>query len=264
MTSFVSKTDSYRPHLTPTPERLRGKVALITGGVRGIGRAIAQRYAEEGAGIAVVDQDVGPPESHAVSYQADVANRQQVEGVVNQVLQRIGHIDILLNNAGMIVFGSLLDCRQEDWDRMLAVDLTGAFHFTQVVGRAMLERNRGGRMIHVGSTASLYPAPQQAAYSVAKAGLRMLSRQAALEFADRGITWNLLCPMGAVTDINRDLLSAPSVMQALEASIPAGRMATVEEIAALAAFLASDEAAYITGAELVHDGGVSISGLWWR
>lgn len=264
MTPLLSKTHSYRPHLTPTPERLRGKVALITGGVRGIGRAIALRYAEEGAEIAVVDQDVGPTESHATSYQADVANREQVERVVNQILQRFGHVDILVNNAGMIVFGSLLDCRQEDWDRMLAVDLTGAFHFTQIVGRAMLERNRGGCMIHVGSTASLFPAPRQAAYSVAKAGLRMLSRQAALEFAGHGITSNLLCPMGAVTDINRDLLSDPSLMQAIEDAIPAGRMATIEEIAALAAFLASDEAAYITGAELVHDGGISISGLWWR
>lgn len=119
-------------------------------------------------------------------------------------------------------------------------------------------------MIHVGSTASLFPAPKQAAYSVAKAGLRMLSREAALELAEFGITSNLLCPMGAVTDINRELLSDPAVMQSLEDAIPAGRMATVEEIAALAAFLASDESAYMTGAELVHDGGVSISGLWWR
>jgi glucose 1-dehydrogenase len=119
-------------------------------------------------------------------------------------------------------------------------------------------------LIYVGSTASLLPTPKQAAYCVAKAGLAMMSRQAALELASFGITSNLLCPMGAVTDINRELLNDPAVMQALEDGIPAGRMATVEEIAALAAFVASDEAAYITGAELVHDGGVSISGLWWR
>lgn len=242
---------------------LSGKAALVTGGARGIGRAIAQRYAAEGAEIAIVDRDVAPVSSHA-AYRADVADRGQVEQAVDEVLQRFGHIDILVNNAGMIVFGSLMECRPEDWDRMIAVDLTGAFHFTQIVGRAMLERNRGGRMIHVGSSASLLPAPRQAAYSVAKAGLRMLSRQAALEFAAHGITSNLLCPMGAVTDINRGLLSDPALMQTLEDTIPAGRLATVEEIAAAAAFLASDEAAYITGAELVHDGGVSISGLWWR
>ena len=264
MNSSVSKTESYRPRLTPTPDRLRDKVALVTGGTRGIGRAIAQRFATEGAAIAIVDRDIGPCESDTRSFQADVSSRPQVERAVEAVLTQFGRIDILVNNAGMIVFGSLLDCRLEDWDRMIAVDLTGAFHFTQIVARAMLERKRGGRLIHIGSTASLYPAPQQAAYSIAKAGLRMLSRQAALELADRGITSNLLCPMGAVTDINRDLLSDPGVMQSLEDAIPAGRMATVEEIAAAAAFLASDEAAYITGAELVHDGGVSISGLWWR
>lgn len=264
MTPYVSKTESYRPHLTPTPERLRGKVALVTGGARGIGRAIVERYRQEGADVAIVDLDPAPGEGSEAYFQADVADREHVERAVQGVLRRFGHIDILVNNAGMIVFGSLMDCRQQDWDRMLAVDLTGAFHFTQIVGRAMRERNRGGRMIHVGSTASLFPAPKQAAYSVAKAGLRMLSREAALELAEFGITSNLLCPMGAVTDINRELLSDPAVMQSLEDAIPAGRMATVEEIAALAAFLASDESAYMTGAELVHDGGVSISGLWWR
>ena len=274
MTPYISKTDSYQPHLTPTPGRLHGKVALITGGARGIGKAIALRYAQEGADIAIVDKDPVPAEeaAHAVQslgaesavFSADVSHREQVESAVRSVLGRFEHVDILVNNAGVIVFGSLMECRQEDWDRMLAVDLTGAFHFVQVVGRVMVARSRGGRMIHVGSTASLLPAPKQAAYSVAKAGLAMLSRQAALELAGFGITSNLLCPQGAVTDINRELLRDPSTMQALEQSIPAGRLATVEEIAAAAAFLASDEAAYINGAELVHDGGISISGLWWR
>ncbi len=274
MTEYASKTHSYKPHLTATPERLRGKVALITGGARGIGRAIALRYAQEGADVVLVDKDLVPAEEtaqavrdvgvKAAAFQADVGSRKQVESVVRDVVGRFEGVDILVNNAGIIVFGSLMECRQEDWDRMLAVDLTGAFHFTQIVGQAMVARNRGGRMIHVGSTASLLPAAKQAAYCVAKAGLSMMSRVAALELAGCGITSNLLCPQGAVTDINRELLSDPAVMQALERSIPAGRMATVEEIAALAAFVASNEAAFITGAELVHDGGAVISGLWWR
>ncbi len=220
MTHYVSKTGAYRPHLTPAPDRLHGKVALVTGGARGIGRAIASRFAQEGADVAIVDRDLGVPLENMPAFQADVADRDQVERVVRQIMDGFGQIDILVNNAGMIVFGSLLDCRPEDWDRMLAVDLTGAFHFTQIVGRAMVERNRGGRLIHVGSTASLFPAPKQAAYSVAKAGLGMLSRQAALELAALGITSNLLCPMGAVTDINRDLLNDPAIMQALEAAYP--------------------------------------------
>lgn len=274
MTKYEPKTYSYQPRITPTAERLRGKIALVTGGARGIGRAVAIRFAQEGAHVAVIDKDIGAAEKtagelqdfgvNAAAFSADVANRKDVEQAVSGVLETFKAIDILVNNAGMIVFGSLLECKHEDWDRMIAVDLTGAFHFTQIVGRAMVERKAGGRMIHVGSTASLLPAPQQAAYSVAKAGLAMISRTVALELAPFGITSNLVCPQGAVTDLNRDLLTDLSLMKALEESIPLGRMATVEEIAALSAFLASDEAAYITGAELLHDGGISISSLWWR
>lgn len=172
--------------------------------------------------------------------------------------------EILVNNAGVIVFGTLMECRIEDWEGMLAVDLTGALHCTQIAGRLMIEQGRGGRLIHLGSTASLLPTPQQGAYSVAKAGLRMLSQMAALELVQHGITSNLICPEGAVTDMNRALLQDPAIMMRLGNKIPAGRLATVEEIAAIAAFRASDEAAYITGTEIVHDGGAVIGGLWWR
>lgn len=274
MSEYISNTERFRPHITPTPERLRGKVALVTGAARGIGRAIALRFAEEGAAVSIVDKDVEQANetcqmiegagARAVVAAADVSDRASVERACEKTSQQMGGIDILVNNAGMIVFGSLMECRLEDWNRMIAVDLTGAFHFAQVVGRVMIRQKRGGRMIHVGSTASLLPAPEQSAYCVAKAGLRMMSRAAALELVQHGITSNLLCPEGAVTDINRDLLNDPKLMEAIEESIPARRLATVEEIAAAAAFLASDEAAYITGTELVHDGGAVISALWWR
>ncbi len=274
MSGFVSNTERFRPHITPVRDRLGGKTAFITGGARGIGKAIALRFAEEGAAVAIADRDLAAAQhtvreieasgGQAIAIETDVSNRSEVQRAVEDVKARRGAIDILVNNAGMIVFGSLLECRLEDWDRMLAVDLTGAFHVTQIVGRLMVEQKRGGRMIHVGSTASLLPTAQQAAYCVAKAGLMMMSRLAALELVNHGITSNLLCPQGAVTDINRELLRDPSVMKALEDNIPAHRMSTVEEIAAAAAFLASDEAAYITGTELVHDGGSVIGALWWR
>jgi glucose 1-dehydrogenase len=269
-----SNTGSYVAHITPTPGRLAEKAALITGGARGIGRAIAVRFAQEGADVCVVDKDQPCADEvaheveklgvRAMALKADVGDRAVVERVVQQTAEVLGSIDLLVNNAGMIVFGSLMDCRVEDWNKMIAVDLTGAFHFTQFAGHRMIEQGRGGRMIHMGSTASLLPTAQQSAYCVAKAGLLMLSRCAALELVEHGITSNLLCPQGAVTDINRELLRDESIMQALEKNIPAKRLSTVEEIAAAAAFLASDEAAYITGTELLHDGGATISGLWWR
>jgi NAD(P)-dependent dehydrogenase (short-subunit alcohol dehydrogenase family) len=274
MNSAKSNTELFRPRITPTPERLAGKVALVTGGARGIGKAIALRFAQERADVCIVDKDLSEAEQtahevenldvHAIALQADVTDRGAVERVVRESAESMGSIDILVNNAGIIVFGSLMDCDIEDWNRMIAVDLTGAFHFTQFVGRCMIEQGHGGRMIHIGSTASVLPTAQQSAYSVAKAGLMMMSRCAALELVGYNITSNLLCPQGAVTDINRELLRDESIMSALEANIPAKRLATVEEIAGAAAFLASDEAAYITGTELMHDGGCIISALWWR
>ena len=261
---MISATESYAANITPAANRLNGKVALITGGCKGIGRAIALRFAQEGADIAIADISSGPGEivheiealgRRCVFAHADISSRPEVQAAMDEVLRQFGSIDVLVNNAGIIVFGSLLECRIEDWDRMLAVDLTGALHCTQIVVQRMLQQKRAGRLIHVGSTASLLPTPQQGAYCVAKAGLRMLSRMAAMELAPFGITSNLLCPEGAVTDINRELLSDPAVMQKLESKIPSGRLSTSEEIAAAAAFLASDEAAYVTGTELLHDGG---------
>ncbi len=272
--NFVSNTGRHRQRITPSAGRLSGKAALITGAGRGIGRAIAVRFAQEGAAVAVTDRDFGAANdaaselrdsgAQARAWRMDVTDRSAVETVIDEAADALGGLDILVNNAGIIVFGSLMDCKPEDWNKIMAVDLTGAMHCTQFAARRMIRQARGGRLIHIGSTASLLPTAEQAAYCVAKAGLRMLSRMAAMELVKHGITSNLLCPEGAVTDINRDLLADPAIMSKLESMIPAGRMATVEEIAALAAFIASDEAAYITGGELVHDGGATIGALWWR
>lgn len=260
--------------IRPVPGRLAGKVAVVTGGARGIGKGIANRFAQEGATVLIADKDIshaeevareiGAADGKAEAICADVSRREDASAIIARTVESFEGIDILVNNAGVIEFGSILDCTPEDWKTMIAVDLTGAFYCTQAAARQMIRQGRGGRLVHIGSTASLFPAPSQAAYSVAKAGLLMLSRVAALEFIQEGITSNLLCPHGAVTDMNRNLLEDPTVMARLEEHIPAGRLASVEEIASAAAFLASDEAAYINGAELVQDGGSSICSLWWR
>ena len=272
--SSESNTERFQPRITPVPGRLRGKTALVTGAGRGIGKAIAERLALESANVLVNDKELKPAQEvagrltelgvQALAVEADISDRRSVENLFTSVEHHFGGLDILVNNAGIIVFGSLLDCRVDDWQRMMAVDLNGPFHCTQLAAKLLLRQGRGGRLIHIGSTASLLPAPEQAAYCVAKAGLRMLSRVAAMELAATGITSNLLCPEGAVTDINRELLKNPGVMAKLEASLPMRRLAKVEEIAAAVAFLASDEAAYISGTELMHDGAAAISALWWR
>jgi len=272
--ALMRKNRTLPENIKPVPGRLAGKIAVVTGGARGIGKGIATRFAQEGATVLIADKDsshaeetaheIGAAGGFAEAYRADVSKHEDASAIVARCVKNFKGIDILVNNAGIIEFGSILDCTPEDWNKMLAVDLTGAFYCTQASARQMIEQGRGGRLVHVGSTASLFPAPFQAAYSVAKAGLLMLSRVAALEFIQYGITSNLLCPHGAVTDMNKDLLKDPLVMAKLEEHIPAGRLASVEEIAGAAAFLASDEAAYINGAELVHDGGSSICGLWWR
>lgn len=275
MTESVMRKGKALPGaINPVRDRLAGKTAVITGGARGIGKGIASRFAQEGATVLIADKEISRAEEtvreidsvggRAEAYCADVSRQEDAGAMIARSVERFDGIDILVNNAGIIEFGSLLDCTPEDWNKMIAVDLTGAFYCTQAAARQMIRQGRGGRLLHIGSTASLFPAPLQAAYSVAKAGLLMLSRVAALEFISHGITSNLVCPHGAVTDMNKHLLDDPSVMARLEAHIPAGRLASVEEIASATAFLASDEAAYINGAELVHDGGSSISSLWWR
>jgi NAD(P)-dependent dehydrogenase (short-subunit alcohol dehydrogenase family) len=271
---LMQKSKTLPGAIKPVPGRLEGKIAVVTGGARGIGKGIANRFAQEGATVLIADKDISGAEEtareigalggKAEAYCADVSSREDANAIITKSVKNFDGIDILVNNAGIIEFGSILDCTPEDWNKMIAVDLTGAFYCTQAAARQMIRQGRGGRLVHIGSTASLFPAPFQAAYSVAKAGLLMLSRVAALEFIQEGITSNLLCPHGAVTDMNRNLLKDPSVMAKLEEHIPAGRLASVEEIAGAVAFLASDEAAYINGAELVHDGGSSISSLWWR
>jgi NAD(P)-dependent dehydrogenase (short-subunit alcohol dehydrogenase family) len=251
-----------------------GRVAIVTGGAKGIGGAIADRLAAAGATLAIFDVDDAARDrkiaelsergTTARGFRVDVSDRAQVEAAVTEVEDGLGPVHILVNNAGMIVFGSLLECDDADWSRMLAVDLYGVYVCTQVVGRRMVANGTRGVMVHIGSTASYKPAPSQFAYCVAKAGVKMVSDFAAAELVEHGIRSNLVAPMGAVTDINRDLLADPAVMEALEAALPSGRLATPDEIAAAACWLCSDDSAYVSGSTLLHDNALLSRAIWWR
>lgn len=273
-TTYISNTEMAKPEITPVANRLAGKVAIVTGAARGIGKAIATRFAQEGAAVLIADKDdesgqqaaseirrLGTP---VAALKVDVTSQTDVDRMLDTAVREFRSLDILVNNAGIIVFSSLMDCSVAELEKTIAVDLTGALRCTQAAAKQMIRQGRGGRLIHIGSTASLFPAPQQGTYAIAKAGLLMMSRTAAMELAEYGITSNLLCPHGAVTDINRELLADPDTMAKLESHIPAKRLAKVEEIAAAVAFLASGESAYITGAELLHDGGATLDSIWWR
>ncbi len=251
-----------------------GRVAIVTGGANGIGGAIVDRLATAGATIAIFDVDEAGAarkveELRAVgtsarSWKVDVSSRAEVEVAVAEAEVELGPAYILVNNAGMIVFGSLLDCEDSDWHRMLAVDLYGVFVCTQIVGRRMVANGVKGVMVHIGSTGSYKPAPQQFAYCVAKAGVKMISDFAAAELIQHGIRSNMVAPMGAVTGLNRDLLADPAVMGALESALPSGRLATPDEIAAAAVWLCSDDAAYASGSTILHDAAALTHAIWWR
>jgi NAD(P)-dependent dehydrogenase (short-subunit alcohol dehydrogenase family) len=251
-----------------------GRVAIVTGGAKGIGGAIVDRLAAAGATIVIFDVDEPAARARvdelrsggmqARAWTVDVSSRADVECAVAEAEAELGPAHLLVNDAGMIVFGSLLDCEDSDWNRMLAVDLYGVFVCTQVVGRRMVANGIRGAMVHIGSTGSFSPAPQQFAYCVAKAGVKMISDFAAAELIGHGIRSNMLAPMGAVTDINRDILADPAVMQALEQALPSGRLATPDEIAAAAVWLCSDDAAYMSGSTMLHDAAALSHAIWWR
>jgi 3-oxoacyl-[acyl-carrier protein] reductase len=243
---------------------LTGKVALITGGSRGIGRAIGLRLATQGADVAfsyrgnaaAAGATVGDLEAlgrRALSIQADASDPESAEAVVKATLEAFGRIDILVNNAGITRDDLIMRMTPEAWREVLETNLFGAFWMTKAVTRPMLKA-RGGRIINITSVSGQAGQMGQANYSSAKAGLIGLTKATARELASRTITVNAVAPGFVLTELTQDL---PEDLQAqITDRTPLGRFGTPEEIAAAVAFLASDEAAYITGQVLAVDGGL--------
>ena len=243
---------------------LSGKVALVTGGSRGIGRAIALALAEQGASVAVnyianagaadeVVQRIVAGGGRAVAIQGDVSRSEDAGRLVSETRSAFDGLHILVNNAGLTQDNLLLRMSEEAWDRVLAVNLRGAFLCTKAALRPMI-RQRWGRIINIASVAGLVGNAGQANYAAAKAGLIGLTKSVAKEVASRNVTANVIAPGLVRTELTADLTDTQE--QAVLQVVPLGRAATAEEIAPAVVFFASEEAGYATGSVLAVDGGL--------
>ena len=252
------------------PGRLAGKVAVVTGSSSGIGQSIAVRLASEGANI-VVDyrshpagadvtrQQIEAAGSKALVVQADVSKLYDTQNLINQAWQQLGRCDILINNAGIEKGAEFWNVTEQDYDAVLDVNLKGAFFLAQAFVRRLRDAKRPGRIINISSVHEDMAFPHFATYCAAKGGLRMLTRDLAVELGPLNITINNIAPGAIATPINKSLLEDKPKLDALLKNIPLGRMGTCDDVAALAAFLASDEASYITGSTYIVDGGLIVN-----
>ena len=239
---------------------LGGRVALVTGSTRGIGREIAATFTQCGARVAVVGRDVSRAVDAAQAmggeargYAADVTDTAQIAALVESVERDFGSLDILVNNAGLTRDNILLRLKDDDWDMVLAANLRGAFASTRAAARGMMKR-RWGRIINVASIVGLIGNKGQSNYAASKAGLIGLTKSVAKEFASRNILANVIAPGFIETDMTAAMTA--DARATLSAQIPLERLGTPKDVAGIAAFLASEHAAYITGQVFVVDGGM--------
>lgn len=250
--------------------RMTGKVVMVTGAGSGNGRAFALGFAREGARVAAVDVNaaasnrtaeevrrIGAP---AAAIQADVASAADVQRAVQSAIDELGPIDILINNAGIRGTSSFVEMSEAEWDRHLDVDLKGPFLCMQAVAREMIRLARGGSIINITSMMSQQAARNRAAYCTTKAGLAMLTRVAAIELAEYGIRVNAIAPGFIETPLTAPLLATRDAVEAAAGRIPLGRIGQTEDLVGPALFLASSEAAFVTGVNFLVDGGQVAAG----
>jgi NAD(P)-dependent dehydrogenase (short-subunit alcohol dehydrogenase family) len=245
--------------------RLKDKVIIITGGAAGLGKAMCLRCAREGADIIVADinledarevaAEVEKIGRKALAIEVDVSQKVQVQAMVDQVVNARGHIDVLVNNAGIFSRGPSTEYPEQDWDRMMAVNVKGPFLCSQAVLRHMVDKKIHGCLIHMSSITGFVAYPGSAAYCTSKGALLQLSKVLALEFGPLGIRSNVIAPGTFDTSMNAWFLDDPESRKNTEMGIPLRRVGQPEEIASTVVFLASDEGAYFNGAVLLQDGG---------
>jgi glucose 1-dehydrogenase len=270
------------PEAAPTPTRreampgLKGKNVLVTGGSSGIGQAIAVRFAEHGANVAInylrqPDEARDTEERvHAcvdkvqqegvrdVLVRGDVSKEDDVVRMVGQAVEELGGVDVLVNNAGIQISRPSEELSSADFDKVLAVNLRGAFMCAREAIRQFLAEEKGGSIVNVSSVHQLIPKPNYLGYSVSKGGMQNLTRTLALEFAGRGIRVNGIGPGATITPINRAWVDDPEKAAMVTQHIPLNRAGTADEMGGVACFLASDDGAYITGQTIFVDGGLTL------
>jgi glucose 1-dehydrogenase len=256
---------------------LKGKVAIVTGGNSGIGKAIALGLARAGANI-VIDYVVHPEATEAlereiaalgdaaIGVQADISRVEEIQALVQAAVSKFGRLDIMVNNAGVETRTSVLDTTQDQYDKVLAINLKSAFFGTQIAAKQMIAQEsaqpgagsaaKGGRIINITSVHEDWPMPGNTAYCLSKGGMRMLTRTAGVELAPHGICVVGVGPGAVATPINLSTMQDPALLAKLNAAIPLGRMAQPEEIANVVVFLAGDGASYLTATTIFADGGI--------
>ena len=246
---------------------LKGKVAIVTGGNSGIGKAIALELARQGANIAI-DYVVHPEATEeeerqiramgdqAIGVKADVSNVADLQKLIDETVKAFGRVDIMVNNAGVETRTSILDTTEQQYDKVLSINLKSAFFGTQLAAQQMVKQGGGGRIINISSVHEDWPMPGNTAYCLSKGGMRMLTRTAGVELAPHNVLVVGVGPGAVATPINLSTMKDPALMKKLDNAIPIGRMAKPEEIASVVAFLAGDGASYMTATTIFADGGI--------
>ena len=248
--------------------RLKDKIAFITGANSGIGKGIAERFAAEGAHVAVNYLPGGTRETDAeaevqtfgttgIVVGGDVSKREDVERMISEVISKFGRIDIAINNAGIEIKRPFLEVTDDEWNKVLAVNLFGAFLVHQTAAKAMVKQGQGGKLINISSVHEDIPFPEYTAYCASKGGMRMMMRNLAMELAPYQINCNNIAPGAIATPINQKVLDDPTAMKNAVTEIPWGRFGTPAEVASVAVFLASSDSDYVTGSTYYVDGGLT-------
>lgn len=243
---------------------LAKRIALVTGSGSGLGKAMAIAFARSGADLILVDlnlpsiekvgQEISTIGRTAVTFRADVSQKREVDEVVNRAIEKFSRIDILVNNAGIIYRKPMLDYTENDWDHVIDVNLKGTFNFCYAVGKHMINQHYG-RIINIASIMGEVALPPRASYCASKGGIIMLTKEVAMEWAQYGITANSISPGWMITELTDKLFAQDEVRKFFLERIPLNRFGTRDDVANLAVFLASDLTGYITGQNILVDGG---------